>query len=273
MNLTVSDVHFTYPSGVTALQGVDLTVNSGESVAIIGENGAGKTTLAKHFNGLLKADRGNVQVGDWNTREHTVAQLAARVAYAFQNPDEQLFARRVWDEVAFGPRNLGVEQEALDERVAQALAAVGLEGQDESHPYDLSQPERRLVSLAAVLAMQTPVLLLDEPTTGLDVKEMRRVGSVVEELRARGHTVLTITHDMDFCADYFARVVVMAGGRVVADGPASEILTKKQLLADAGVEPPQLVRLALALDLPGAPLTADEFLESYAQWRNKEEET
>ncbi|MFW5941206.1 MAG: energy-coupling factor ABC transporter ATP-binding protein [Chloroflexota bacterium] len=273
MNLSVKDVYFTYPSGVTALQGVTLAIDSGESVAIIGENGAGKTTLAKHFNGLLKAGRGDVHVGEWNTRDHTVAQLAARVAYAFQNPDEQLFARRVWDEVAFGPRNLGVEQEALEERVAQALAAVGLEGQDDSHPYDLSQPERRLVSLAAVLAMQTPVLLLDEPTTGLDVEGIRRVGNVVEELKAKGHTVLTITHDMDFCADYFARVVVMTGGRVVADGPAPEILTQKRLLENAGVEPPQLVRLAMALDLPGAPVTADQFLENYAHRQNNEEES
>lgn len=271
MNVEVSNVTFTYPSGVTALRDVSLSLTRGEAVALIGENGAGKTTLARHLNGLLKPDSGRVLVGEWDTREHTVAQMARRVGYAFQNPDEQLFARRVWDEVAFGPRNLGLPQEQIEQRVQTMLQKVGLSGVEEIHPYDLSQAERRLVSLAAVLAMETPVVLLDEPTMGLDRAGQRRIGQIVEGLKAEERTVITITHDMDFCADHFARIVVMADGRIQADGPAEEILVREELLAAAGVEPPQLVRLGRGIGLPEVPLTIEGFLEIYERWRQEKE--
>ncbi|MFQ5856450.1 MAG: energy-coupling factor ABC transporter ATP-binding protein [Anaerolineae bacterium] len=264
MNITLHDVSFTYPAGVVALREVNLTITSGEAIAIIGENGAGKTTLAKHLNGLLKPERGRVHLGDWDTREHTVAQLARRVGYAFQNPDDQLFERTVWAEVAFGPRNLGQSEAEVGSGVEAALSQVGLEAEARHHPYDLHISQRKLVALAAILAMRTPVVILDEPTTGQDARGLARIGGIVEALKAEGRTVITISHDIDFCAEHFERVVVMSRGRVLGDGPAGTILAQGDLLARAHVEPPQLARLAAALGLADAPCTLDTFTAALA---------
>lgn len=265
MKILVDALTFTYPGNVLALDGVSLKVTTGEALALIGENGAGKSTLARHLNGLLQPDKGSVHVGEWDTREHTVAQMAHRVGFAFQNPDDQLFARTVHEEVAFGPRNLGRSEAETTAAVATALEQVGLAGRADAHPYDLSVAERKLVSLAAVLAMKTPILVLDEPTTGQDAAGIQRIGAIVEQLKAEKHTVLAITHDMEFCADHFGRVVVMADGQIIADGPARQILGQSELLARADVQPPQLVLLAQALGLPGTPLTLAGFLDLYEE--------
>ena len=173
MNINVTDLTFTYPSGVQALQGVTLTIQAGEAVAIVGENGAGKTTLVKHFNGLLRPDGGRVVVGEWDTRQYSVAKLASRVGYVFQNPDDQLFERSVIKEVSFGPRNLGRERRRRlrrRRRHSDRRAAT----RRPTHPYDLHLSQRKLLALAAVLAMRTPVVVLDEPTTGQDAARPRR---------------------------------------------------------------------------------------------------
>lgn len=267
MRILVTDVAFRYPNGVQALAGVNLAIAGGEAVAVIGENGAGKTTLARHLNGLLRPQQGRVLIGDWDTREHTVAQLARRVGYVFQNPDDQLFERTVRRELAFGPRNLGRRQDEIEAAVAQALAWLDLEDVADSHPYDLSLSQRRLVALAAVLAMETPIVVLDEPTTGQDAAGMALLGRVIEDLKAAGRTVITISHEIDFVAEHFPRLVVMAAGRILADGPTDRVLAQTGLLAQAQVEPPQLVRLARALDLPGIPTTVDAFLTLWARTR------
>lgn len=265
MRISVEGISFSYPGGVQALEGVDLSVTENETLALIGENGAGKSTLAKHLNGLLKPDSGHVFIGEWDTRDHPVARLAQRVGLAFQNPDDQLFARTVADEVAFGPRNLGRDKETVRADVEQALARVGLADVSERHPYDLPVPERKLVALAAVLAMRTPIVVLDEPTMAQDARGVAQMGRIVDALQEEGRTVIAISHDIDFCANHFARVVVLAGGQVKADGPASEVLTQAETLAQSQIEPPQLVRLSRALGLPRAPLTIDDFLQTLAQ--------
>lgn len=261
MNLRFEGVSFTYPGGVAALREIDLALGAGEAVAVIGENGAGKTTLVKHLNGLLRPRAGKVWVGEWDAGRHSIARLARRVGFVFQNPDEQLFERRVRDEVAFGPRNLGFAPEAVERAVAGALARVGLEAEAESHPYDLPPARRRWVALAATLAMETPVLVLDEPTTGFDARGVERLGRLVDGLRDEGRTIIAVTHDLEFCADHFRRVVVMAGGRVIDDGPAAAVLAHGEVLERAAVEPPQLVRLAQALGLPEATADEERFLE------------
>ncbi len=263
MNIRVEDVTFSYPSGVLALKGVNLQIASGESVAILGENGAGKTTLVKQINRLLSPSSGSVSVGDWDTREHTVAQLARRVSFVFQNPDEQLFERTVRREVAFGPQNLGRSEEEVEARVQAALEDVGLGDQAEVHPYDLHASQRKLVALAAALAMDAPIMILDEPTTGQDAAGVAQVGAIVESLKAEGRTLITITHDVEFCAGHFERVIVMSEGSILADGPARRVLSQSGTLARAAVEAPQLIRLAQALDLPAAPLKVEDFLEAY----------
>lgn len=262
MNLVIENVGFTYPGGAEALRDVSLQITPGEAVAIIGENGAGKTTLVKHFNGLLKPNHGRVTVGDWDTREHTVAKLAARVGFMFQNPDDQIVERTVGGEVAFGPRNLGQSAPDAMANAAAALERVGLAAESATHPYDLTAPQRKLVTLAAVLAMQTPIIILDEPTMGQDARGVALIGQIIDSLVAEGRTVIIITHDIDFCAAHFRRVVVMADGRVLADGPAGEVLARAELLATTNVEPPQLVRLAQSIGLPGAPLTVDAFVDA-----------
>jgi len=265
MTIIVRDAVFEYTSDVRALDGVSLSIAPGESVALVGENGAGKTTLAKLLNGLLRPGAGSVEVDGHDTRTRTPAQLSRHVGFVFQNPDDQLFARSVQAEVAFGPRNMKLAEAEVEARVAQALADVDLAAETAHHPYDLPVPQRKLVAIAAALAMHTPVLILDEPTIGQDGQGIERLGALVDRLHDEGRTLITITHDLDFCLAHFDRVVVMAGGKILADGPATEVLNQADLLAQAQVEPPQLVQFALALGWREVPRSPAEFADIYAE--------
>ncbi len=262
MDIRIDALHFTYPAGVTALRGVTLVLRPGESVALIGENGAGKTTLARHLNGLLRPTSGSVRVGGWDTRQRTPAQLAARVGYVFQNPDDQLFQASVHAEVMFGPKNLGWPSDRAEAAARTAIEAVGLGALAGRHPYDLVLGLRKRVALAAVLAMNTPIVVLDEPTGGQDAAGVEMIGRRLSELRAHGRTVIAITHDLDFCAEHFERVVVLSQGQVLLDGPAREVLARAEVLSQAQIDPPQMIRLAAALGLAGRPLTVGEFVSA-----------
>ena len=260
MNISLRDVGFVYPSGVNALHGISLEIASGERVAIVGQNGSGKTTLAKHLNALLRPTQGVVHIGDWDTREHSTAQMARRVGFLFQNPDEQIFKNRVADEVAFGPQQLRLSSTEIESRVAAALERTGLTAQRDAHPYELQPSERKWVALASVLAMDTPILVLDEPTTGQDERGMARLGALIASLAREGKTIVTITHDLDFVAENFGRVMVMGQGKVLNNGEAHRVLADANLLAQTAVDPPQITRLGLALGFPQSVLTVDEFL-------------
>lgn len=265
MHIQVDSLSFTYPSGVDALHRVSLDIPSGSSLAIVGQNGAGKTTLVKHFNSLLKPTSGSVQVGDWDTRQHSPAQLASRVGYVFQNPDDQLFQSSLRKEVMFGPRNLGFGEDSVAEQTERALEMVGLSAAADKHPYDLSPGERKLAALAAVLAMDTPVVILDEPTTGQDYSGVNLIGKIVEDLKDSGKTIITITHDIDFCAEHFQHVAVLARGELLLEGPAREVLAQEEVLNQTYVDPPQLIRLAQRLHLRSMPLTVAEFIDTFFQ--------
>jgi energy-coupling factor transport system ATP-binding protein len=260
MNIEINDLYFTYPPGVEALRGISLTIDSGEQVAIIGQNGAGKTTLVKHLNGLLLPTRGQVLIGDWDTTKHPVAKLARRVGYVFQNPDEQLFSKNVGMEVAFGPRNLGFTGEQVQALVKDALAMTELSDKTEMNPYDLSPTWRKMVALASVISMDTPIVIFDEPTTGQDALNIARIAHAIRALRERGKTVITITHDIDFCAENFERVIAMAQGNVLIDGKTNDVLRQDEILATTYVDPPQLTRLAKRLDFKNSVRNQDEFL-------------
>lgn len=262
MNIQISDLHFTYPSGVQALRGISLTIATGEQVGIVGQNGAGKTTLVKHLNGLLQPTSGNILIDDWNTRKHSVAKLASRVGYVFQNPDEQLFSRNVGMEVAFGPRNLGYNGDQVQAFVKDALEMTELSDKTETNPYDLSTTWRKMVALASVIAMDTPIVIFDEPTTGQDAANVARIANVIKTLRERGKTVITITHDIDFCAENFERVVVLSQGQVLLDGPANDVLAQEEILASTYVEPPQLTRLGKRLGLRETVRNQEDFLNA-----------
>lgn len=263
MIVALRDVHFTYPGGLRALDGVSLDIAPGERVAIIGRNGSGKTTLAKHLNGLLRPAGGRVEIGGWDTREHSVAQMARRVGFVFQNPAEQIFKSRVADEVAVGPRNLGLAPATVTARVGEALERTGLASAREVHPYELQPAQRKWVAIASVLAMDPSIYVLDEPAPGQDAWGLERLGALVADLARAGKTVVMISHDVDFCAEHVARIVVMDRGRVLADGEPHAVFAQAALLAQTGVEPPQLTRLGAALGLPRTALTVPEFLSAF----------
>ena len=265
MRIAIEDLHFTYPTGVEALRGISLMIESGEQVAIVGQNGAGKTTLVKHLNGLLQPKSGQVTIGDWDTCKYSVAKLASRVGYVFQNPDEQLFSRTVGSEVSFGPKNLGFDSERIQSLVNDALALTELSDKTETNPYDLSAPWRKMVALASIISMDTDIVIFDEPTTGQDAINVARIAHVVAELRRRGKTVITITHDIDFCAENFERVIAMSQGKILLDGEANEVLGQEETLARTYVDPPQLTRLGKRLGLGETVRNETEFLHALAK--------
>lgn len=262
MEIKVENVTFAYAPEVVALKKVSLTIQPGESVAIIGENGAGKSTLAKHFNGLLQPAEGRVTVGGWDTRDYSPAKLAARVAFAFQNPDDQLFKRSVRAEVAFGPQNLDYSADEVEKSVAEALEMTGLASAADRHPHDLHNSERRWVALAATLAMRAPIVVIDEPTIGQDAKGVNKLAQIIGRLKEDGRTVIAISHHINFCARHFARIVVMAQARILADGPPQAVFSEERLLAEAHVEPPQIRRLAAELNMPATVLDNASFLSA-----------
>lgn len=244
-----------YPGGTRALDGVDLRIGTGERLAIVGQNGSGKSTLVKHLNGLLRPTEGAVLLDGEPTTTIRVAHLAARVGLAFQDPDRQIFAGKVRTEVAYGPRNLGRRGSALAAAVDAALLAVGLDGAADQNPYDLGYSRRKLLALASILAMDTPIVILDEPTTGQDAAGIDRVRRIVADLGAAGRTVIAISHDMRFVAESFERVVVMGAGRVLLDGTPAEVFAEPAwpTLADTYLEPPLAARAGARLDLGATP--------------------
>jgi energy-coupling factor transport system ATP-binding protein len=244
-----------YPGGTRAVDGVDLVIRRGERVAIIGQNGSGKTTLVRHFNGLLRPTEGRVLVEGVDARTRRVAALAASVGLAFQDPDRQIFAARVRSEVAFGPRNLGRTGADLEHAIDAALRAVGLDGEAATNPYDLGYSRRKLLALASILAMDTPIVVLDEPTTGQDARGVARIERVVDELSQAGRTVIAISHDMRFVAETFERVVVMGAGRILLDGTPAEVFAEPAwpTLASTYLEPPLAARVGARLGLGSTP--------------------
>ncbi len=232
--IEVRDLAYVHPDGTRALDGVDLRVGPGERVALLGPNGAGKTTLALHLNGLLAVQSGSVVVGGRVVTDH-LAEVRRRVGLVFQDPDDQLFLGTVHDDVAFGPANLGLRDQALEDRVAAALAAVGMDAVADRAPHHLSGGERRRVAIATVLAMEPDVLVLDEPTAGLDPSSVHELADVLASLPI---TQLVVTHDLPFAAQTCDRAVVVDHGRVVADGPVDDVLADADLLAAHRLRPP-----------------------------------
>lgn len=256
--IQVDDLVHVYPGGTRAVDGVSIEIASGERVAIVGQNGSGKSTLVRHFNGLLRPTGGRIVVDGADAAGRRVASLAATVGLAFQDPDRQIFAGRVRAEVAFGPRNLGRRGADLEAAVDAALMATGLDAEADTNPYDLGYSRRKLLALASILAMNTPVVVLDEPTTGQDARGIGRVRAIVADLAAAGRTVITISHDMRFVAEAFARVVVMQAGRVILDGSPDEVFGQPNwpALESTNLEPPLAARVGARLGLGSTPTEA-----------------
>lgn len=212
-------VSFDYPDSTRALDGIDLEIAAGSRVAITGRNGSGKSTLARLWNGLLRPTAGKILIDGRPTTGRRVAELARVVGLAFQDPGAQIFNGTCRAEVAFGARNAGLRGADLDAAVAAALEAVGLGEAAAANPYDLGRAARKRLAVASVLAMRTPVVVLDEPTAGQDGRGLAALQRVVATISSEGRTVVAISHDARFVADAFERVVRLEAGRVVADGP------------------------------------------------------
>ena len=242
----IEHLKFQYVENVPVLQDVNLTIDN-RPTAIIGQNGAGKTTLVKLLKGLLKPVGGSIYYGGNDIAEKSVAMLAGEIGYVFQNPDDQIFKYHVIDEVMFGPQNIGMTKEQAREKAVVALKLVGLEQLADENPYDLELAERKLVAIASVLAMDTKVIILDEPTIAQDWKGRKIIQKMIRDLSSQGKTVIAILHDMDFVAESFERVIVMAHGKVLADGTKEEVFAQKEILAQARIDQPYLTKLCQQL--------------------------
>jgi energy-coupling factor transport system ATP-binding protein len=257
--LLFEDVHYDYPTGVSAIRGVSLSLDEG-CVCIVGQNGAGKTTFAKHLNGLLRPTRGRVLVRGKDTREYRVAELAREVGLAFQNPDDQLFRSTVEEEVRFGPDNVGASAEEAKRLVASAMGLMGLEAVREKKPHDLGVPERKRVATASVIAMNTPVVVLDEPTGGQDAEGIALLGQLVGQLVQQGKLVVVATHDVTFAARHADRIIALHQGRVLLDDDPRTVFGREEILARTHVEPPAVTRLGKLLGLADTLLSPEELL-------------
>lgn len=261
--IEVNSLSYTYPSGVEALRGIDVTVYEKEFVAVMGQNGSGKTTFVKHLNGLLKPTRGRVTVRGKDTRKSRVSELARDVGYVFQNPDHQIFCDTVEAEVAFGPRNLGVQQNEIGERVQEALHAVSLLEYKRVNPKQLSKGQRQRVAVASVLSMKPSILIVDEPTTGQDYRDGIEMLELIKKLNHTGHTILFITHDMQLIARYAGRVIVFHEGKILLNKSTREVFSETEILKRTFLSPPSITLLAqrLAPLYPDTVLTVEEMLD------------
>ncbi len=242
--LSVRDVQHVYPDGTEALRGVSLDVHSGEYVLIVGQNGAGKTTLVKHFLSLLQPTAGTVTVGGADTRQLPVSELAQRIGYVAQNPDDQIFSSTVGDEVAFALRNLHYPTQEIETRTTESLQAMGLLEVREQHPLALPKGDRARIVIAAILAMKPDALIFDEPTTGQDFRGAQYILDISRQLHRMGKTVIVITHHLYLMPEYAERVIVMGKGTILLDAPIREAYHQVELLRSTFLTPPQAVLLA-----------------------------
>jgi energy-coupling factor transport system ATP-binding protein len=269
--IEVSNLVFEYPDGTPALRGVNLEIFSNEFIALIGQNGSGKTTLAKCLNGLLKPTQGYVKIDDLDTREKgTTKKIVTKVGYVFQNPDHQLFNNTIYKEIAYGPRNLGLDEKQVNERVHEAARVCGVEEVlFNEHPFFLTKGLRQRVAIASILAMRPRTIIVDEPTTGQDLRQSLEVMNFLRDLwQNEGHTIIIITHEMPIVAQYAQRSIVLGQGKVLMDGVTREVFAQPELLAQTFVKPPQITRLAQAISHVGfspGTLSVEEMTEQYRE--------
>jgi energy-coupling factor transport system ATP-binding protein len=240
----LENVFFSYPNGHPALEGVTLSIDAGESVAIVGQNGAGKSTLVKLINGLTKPTSGRVLIDGVDTRSRTAAQTARHVGFVFQNPDEQIFNSTIRKEIAFALKRLKLDENEIEHRVEEAARLTGLASKLGANPYDLPLSVRKFVTMAAVIAADAEVMIFDEPTAGQDLAGLNRISRVIRALQKRGKALITITHDMEFVAKSFERTIVMANREMLLDGPTDSIFYDRPAMRRARLKQPALVQLA-----------------------------
>ena len=227
-----------------AIRDVNLAIHAGEYIALVGKNGSGKSTLAKHFNGLLRPTKGKVLIDGMDTLVTRSEHLAKKVGYVFQNPDYMLFATTVEQEIKFGPKNLKLDSDEINKRAEQALEVTGLSKHRSESPLFFGKGVRRMITIASILSMNPDVMVIDEPTTGMDFRGREAVMALIDRLNQLGKTIIIITHDMKVVAAHSKRVLVMSDGSVILDCPTEELFNHEKELSLAALKPPERVRLA-----------------------------
>lgn len=275
--LKAQNISYSYDDGTKALNNIDFEVEKGEMVALLGENGAGKSTLFLHFNGIYKPDSGRILI-DGEELEYdkkSLLKFRQKVGIVFQNPDDQLFAPTVEEDVAFGPLNLGLSQSETQKRVSEALKKVGMEGYERKAPHHLSGGQKKKVAIAGILAMKPEIMVLDEPTAGLDPQGVVDLSILLRELNDEGITIIISTHDVDLVPTYAEKVFVLVDGLLIAEGTPKEIFSKPEILEQANLKVPIVTELFQKLESDGIdmsndyPLTLDEARNKFLELLNK----
>ncbi|MHA2475006.1 MAG: energy-coupling factor ABC transporter ATP-binding protein [Promethearchaeota archaeon] len=253
-NLTmimVKNLDYSYPNGTVALKGINLKINKGELVGIMGKNGAGKTTLIRTLNGLIKPTRGEIFINNENTNLKSIAQLSRNIGLIFQNPSHQLFANSVEDEIKFSLKNLDMSKEELQNKVNNVLKEFDLEKYRERSPLNLSGGESKKLAIASIVCRDVEILVFDEPTLGQDAREIESFINLINEERKKNKTIIIITHNIEFTYDYIPRTILMADGQIIADGPTHHILSNDLLVNKSSLVLPQAQQISLALQDSG----------------------
>lgn len=275
--LEVKNIKYSYNSDYQALKGVSLKVEKGEMVALLGKNGAGKSTLFLHLNGIYQPDEGQVFIDGEELKydKKSLLKFRQKVGIVFQNPDDQIFAPTVEEDVAFGPLNLGLPMEEVQDRVEDALARVGMSGFEKKAPHHLSGGQKKRVAIAGILAMKPEVMVLDEPTAGLDPQGVVDLSKLLNELNAEGITIVISTHEVDLVPNYAKKVFVLVDGLLIAEGTPKEIFSKPEILEQANLKVPIVTDLFQQLESEGFdmhgdyPLTIDEAKDKFLELLNK----
>lgn len=275
--LEVKNIKYSYNKDYQALKGVSLKVEKGEMVALLGKNGAGKSTLFLHLNGIYEPDEGKVFIDGEELKydKKSLLKFRQKVGIVFQNPDDQIFAPTVEEDVAFGPLNLKLPMEEVQKRVTESLARVGMSGFEKKAPHHLSGGQKKRVAIAGILAMQPEIMVLDEPTAGLDPQGVRDLSALLKELNDEGITIIISTHEVDLVPNYAKRVFVLVDGLLIAEGTPKEIFAQPEILDQANLEVPIVTELFQDLEKEGFdmnndyPLTIDEAKEKFLELLNK----
>lgn len=258
--LELKNVSYVYPNGYEAVSDVSMEFELGEAVAIIGQNGAGKTTTVKMMNALLAPTKGEVIVDGQSTKGMTTAQVSKKVGYVFQNPNDQIFQDTIYNEIAFGLKKQKMPKQEIEKRVKESAELCGLENELQEHPYNLPYSRRKFITIAAIIAMDTKVIILDEPTAGQDHRSTELLGKIIHTLQERNKTVITITHDMEFVVSQFKRVIVMANKKKQIEDTPENIFWNEEILKVSALKQPYICQLANLLGLNGV-MTIDELAE------------
>ncbi|MDR2259018.1 MAG: energy-coupling factor ABC transporter ATP-binding protein [Treponema sp.] len=245
--IQIDNVSYSYDSENNSIEDINLTIEDNEFVAIIGQNGAGKSTLLKNLTGLLRPAKGEIYIRGKNTRAMSVSLISTEIGFVLQNPDRQLFASTVYDEVAYALINAGMSQEDIKSRIRESLEVVGISAMADMFPPALSKGDRAKVVIASVLAMGSKTIILDEPTSGQDYRSCHQIMDIIRNLHRKGHTIIFVTHNMSLVAEYARRTIVMMQKHILWDGKVEDVFNREEELAQTHILPPQITRFARRL--------------------------